>query len=109
MYWVVNKESAVNKEAKDFLNWMVTSEAGQNCIVKDMKMIPAFTNFSVEPEDELAKSIVEFNKAGKTLPWAFTNLPDGFTMDKIGPVFSKFARGEIDKNQMLQQLQDATK
>ncbi|KAI3345055.1 carbohydrate ABC transporter substrate-binding protein [Clostridium botulinum] len=109
MYWVVNKESAVNKEAKDFLNWMVTSEAGQNCIVKDMKMIPAFTNFAVEPEDELAKSIVEFNKAGKTIPWAFTNLPDGFTMNNIGPIFSKFARGEIDKNQMLQQLQDATK
>ncbi len=80
MYWVVNKESAVNKEAKDFLNWMVTSEAGQNCIVKDMKMIPAYTN-----------------------------LPDGFTMNNIGPIFSKFARGEIDKNQMLQQLQDATK
>lgn len=109
MYWVVNKDSSVNKEAKDFLNWMVTSEAGQNSLVKDMKMIPAFTNFTVEPEDELAKSIVEFNKAGKTLPWAFTNLPDGFSMNNIGPVFSKFARGEIDKNQMIQQLQDAIK
>ncbi|NFG42026.1 carbohydrate ABC transporter substrate-binding protein [Clostridium botulinum] len=109
MYWVVNKDSAVNKEAKDFLNWMVTSEAGQTSIVKDMKMIPAFTNFTVEPEDELAKSIVKFNKAGKTIPWAFTNLPDGFTMNNIGPIFSKFARGEIDKTQMIQQLQDASK
>ncbi|WP_315081836.1 ABC transporter substrate-binding protein [uncultured Clostridium sp.] len=109
MYWVVNKDSAVNKEAKDFLNWIVTSEAGQTSIVKGMKMIPAFTNFTVEPEDELAKSIVEFNKAGKTIPWAFTNLPDGFTMNNIGPVFSKFARGDIDKTQMIQQLQDASK
>ncbi|AOR24119.1 ABC transporter substrate-binding protein [Clostridium taeniosporum] len=108
MYWAVNKDSSVNKEAKDFLNWMVTSQAGQESIVKDMNMIPAFTNFKVEPEDELAKSIMKFSKAGKTLPWAFTNLPDGFTLQNVGPVFSKFAKGEIDKTQMLQELQDAT-
>ncbi|MBW6409042.1 ABC transporter substrate-binding protein [Clostridium weizhouense] len=108
MYWAINKDSSVNKEAKDFLNWMVTSPAGQESIVNDMNMIPAFTNFTVEPKDELAKNIVEYNKAGKTLPWAFTNLPDGFTLQNVGPVFSKFAKGEIDKTQMLQELQDAT-
>ncbi|SFD23419.1 ABC transporter substrate-binding protein [Clostridium uliginosum] len=109
MYWVVNKDSAVNKEAKEFLDWMVTSTTGQESIVKDMKMIPAFTNFTTEPDDPLSKSISEFNKAGKTLPWAFTNLPDGFTTEKVGPIFSKFAKGEIDKTQMIQELQDITK
>ena len=111
MYWVVNKDSAVNKEAKEFLDWMVESETGQNAIVNDMNMIPAFTNFKVESSNPLNQSITKFNNEGKTLKWAFTNFPDGFTMDKIGPVFSKFLdtdMGDAAKKEMLQNLQDAS-
>ena len=109
MYWVVNKDSKVNKEAKEFLDWMVTSKTGQESLVKDMNMIPAFTNFTVESDNALNKSISEYNKAGKTLPWAFTNLPDGFSMNNIGPLFSKFLdtdMGAQAKKDMLQGIQD---
>lgn len=111
MYWVVNKDSSVNAEAKAFLDWMVTSDAGQESLVKDMNMIPAFTNFKVESDNSLNQSITEFNKAGKTLPWAFTNLPDGFSMEKIGPLFSTFAgsdMGDAAKTAMLQGIQDVS-
>lgn len=111
MYWVVNKDSAVNKEAKAFLDWMVTSDAGQESLVKDMNMIPAFKGFKVESDNTLNKSISEFNNAGKTLQWAFTNLPDGFTMEKIGPLFSTFAgsdMGDAAKTAMLQGIQDVS-
>ena len=90
---------------------MVESDAGQEALVNDMNMIPAFTNFRVESKSSLNKSITEFNNAGKTLKWAFTNFPDGFTMDKIGPVFSKFLdtdMGADAKKTMLQNLQDAS-
>ncbi|MDR3593702.1 extracellular solute-binding protein [Clostridium sp.] len=112
MYWVVNKDSKVNKEAKDFLDWMVTSQTGQEALVKDMNMIPAFTNFTVESDNPLNKSIAEYNKAGKTLPWAFTNLPDGFSTNNIGPIFSKFLTTDMGaqaKKDMLQAIQDAKK
>lgn len=109
MYWIVNKDSSVNAEAKAFLDWMVTSETGQKALVEDMKMIPAFTNFKIETDDKLAKSIIQYNNAGKTLPWAFTNLPDGFTMENIGPIFSKYAKGEIDQSKMLEEIQALTK
>ncbi|WP_288222258.1 ABC transporter substrate-binding protein [uncultured Clostridium sp.] len=109
MYWTVNKDSAANSEAKAFLDWMVNSESGQKALVEDMNMIPAFTNFKVETGDKLAKSIIEYNNAGKTLPWAFTNLPDGFNKEKLAPIFSKYAKGEIDKTAMLEEIQAATK
>lgn len=109
MYWTVNKDSSANAEAKKFLEWMVTSETGQKALVDDMNMIPAFTNFNVESSDKLAKSIIEYNNAGKTLPWAFTNLPDGFNKEKLAPIFSKYAKGEIDKTAMLEEIQAATK
>lgn len=108
MYWTVNKDSAVKDEAKAFLEWMVTSETGQKSLIEDMNMIPAFNNFTIETDDKLAKSILEFSNAGKTLPWAFTNLPDGFTMEKVGPIFSKYAKGEIDQTQMLEEIQALT-
>lgn len=108
MYWTVNKDSAVKDEAKAFLEWMVTSETGQKSLIEDMNMIPAFNNFTIETDDKLANSILEFSDAGKTLPWAFTNLPDGFTMEKVGPIFSKYAKGEIDQTQMLEEIQALT-
>lgn len=111
MYWVVNKDSAVNKEAKEFLDWMVESQTGQEALVKDMNMIPAFTNFKAESSNPLNKSITEYNNSGNTLKWAFTNFPDGFTMNDIGPVFSKFLNtdmGDAAKKEMLQNIQDAS-
>lgn len=108
MYWTVNKDSAANAEAKAFLDWMVTSETGQKALVEDMSMIPAFTNFNAETQDKLAKSIIEYNNAGKTLPWAFTNLPDGFNKEKLAPIFSKYAKGEINQAAMLEEIQAAT-
>ena len=109
MYWTVNKDSEVNAEARAFLDWMITSETGQKSLIEDMNMIPAFTNFTIESDDQLAQSIVSFNNAGKTIPWAFTNLPDGFSMNEVGPIFSKFAKGEIDKTQMLQEIENLNK
>lgn len=111
MYWVVNKDSKVNKECRDFLNWMVTSKVGQESLINDMKMIPAFTNFDIKSDDQLNASIEEYNKAGNTLPWVFSNYPDGFAMNNLGPQFSKFVKtdmGDAAKTQLLQDLQDQT-
>lgn len=112
MYWVVNKDSKVNAEAKEFLDWMVESQTGQESLVNDMNMIPAFTNFKPESSNTLNKSITEYNKAGKTLKWAFTDFPDGFTMNNIGPVFSKFLdtdMGPDAQKETLQGFKDAVK
>ena len=112
MYWVVNKDSKLNKDAKEFLDWMVSSPTGQEALVKDMNMIPAFTNFNVESDNQLNKSINEYNKAGKTLPWSFTYLPDGFNKNSLAPLFSKFINTDMGaqaKKDMLQGIQDATK
>ena len=108
MYWAVNKDSKVNKEAKEFLDWMVESETGQNALVKDMNMIPAFTNFKPESTEYLNKSINEYNKAGKTLKWTFSGFPDGFTMNNIGPVFSKFLDTDMGDEAQAQALKDMT-
>ena len=112
MYWTVNKDSTVSTEAKEFLNWMVESEDAQKAAVNDMDMISAFTNNKVESENQLNKAISEYNINGKTLTWPVTIFSQGYTMNNIGPTFSKFLdtdMGEKAKADMLQQIQDVPK
>ena len=112
MYWVVNKDSKVNKEAKEFLNWLDESKTAQEALVKDMNIIPAFTNFTVESDDPLNKSISEYNKSGKIISWPITILQQGFTTEKIAPLFSEFIETDMGpkaKKDMLEGIEKASK
>lgn len=45
--------------AKEFLNWMVYSEIGQQMLVKTCSLIPPFRNNPYEPSDPLSRNIYE--------------------------------------------------
>lgn len=112
MYWVVNKDSKVNAEAKAFLNWLSESKVAQEALVNEMNVIPAFTNFTIESNNVLNKSVNKFNKAGKTITWPVTILPQGFAVQKIGPAFSKFVSSDMGtkaKKDLLETIQNAPK
>ncbi|MGG7148232.1 ABC transporter substrate-binding protein [Clostridium butyricum] len=112
MYWVVNKDSKVNTEAKAFLNWLSESKIAQEALVNEMNVIPAFTNFTVESNNVLNKAVNKFNKSGKTIPWPVTMLPQGFAVEKIGPAFSTFVSSDMGikaKKDFLETIQDAPK
>ncbi|CAM4054383.1 ABC transporter substrate-binding protein [Paenibacillus alkaliterrae] len=101
--WVVNNKSSVKQEAKDFLNWMATSDAGKRYTVEEFKFIPAFTNIPFTPEQlgDIAASISEYSKAGKTLPWIWAMLPDGTTQE-FGASIQAYVGGKLTKEQLLQ-------
>lgn len=93
----VSKEMMIDKEqnspeqqeaAKQFLNWLVTSDAGQKAIAVDMKLIPAFTGFAYAPEDPLARSILTYLEAGNTMPTIATLPADHW--EKIGGILQKY-------------------
>ncbi|WP_028609117.1 ABC transporter substrate-binding protein [Paenibacillus harenae] len=101
--WVVNNKSGVKQEAKDFLNWMVTSDAGKRYIVDEFKFIPAFNNipFTSEKLGDIAASISEYSNAGKTLPWIWAMLPDGSTQE-FGASMQAYVSGKMNKEQLLE-------
>ena len=43
--------------AKEFLNWLVYSEIGQQMVVKTCSLIPPFKNNPNEPNDPLSRDI----------------------------------------------------
>ena len=44
--------------AKEFLNWLVYSEIGQQMVVKTCSLIPPFKNNPNEPSDPLSRDIL---------------------------------------------------
>lgn len=51
--------------AKEFLNWIVYSEIGQQMLVKTCNIIPPFANNPYEPSDPLSRDIYEKVHEGK--------------------------------------------
>ena len=101
MYWSINssKDDATKKAAKDFLNWLYTSDKGKDMIVHDFKFIPALKGYdsdNLQPADPLAKDIISYSKDGKTMPWVFMGYPTGWGQNKLGADIQKYISGEIN-------------
>lgn len=108
--WVVHKNSPVKEEAKAFLNWMVSSDIGQKYITEEFKFIPAFTNISADESvlGQLAADIIRYSQEGKTLTWNWFKFPLGeATSNKFADAMQAYIGGQLDKEQMLERMQQA--
>lgn len=103
--WVVynGAPEADKKAAKDFLNWMVTSEEGKKALVEDFKYIPAFKTIEAKGIGPLGEELVKYSKEGKTFPWQFMKYPDGAGQE-FGATLQKYVDGEISKEEAMKAL-----
>ncbi len=104
-YYVLNKESKNLEAAKAFLNYMATNEAGHNYMVNEAKMVPAFTNVTLVPNAPLSADVAKWvAKENGAYTWLQNDMPDGFGMGTIAPIYESFAKGDLDKAAFIQQL-----
>ncbi|RFB12628.1 carbohydrate ABC transporter substrate-binding protein [Bacillus sp. HNG] len=103
--WVLNKNSKHLQEAKDFLNWMVSSETGKRYITEEFAFIPAFDNIEPTGLGDLGLSILEYSKDDKTIPWTWFRWPDGANMEKAAAI-QEYAAGKIDYDELLARFQE---
>ncbi|MDQ0197993.1 ABC transporter substrate-binding protein [Neobacillus ginsengisoli] len=108
--WVVYNKApeADKKAAKDFLNWMVSSEEGKTALVKDFKYIPAFKTIEAKAEDigPLGAELQKYSQEGKTYTWQFMKYPDGAGQE-FGATLQAYVGGQKSKNDAEKAL-DAT-
>ncbi|MDF2814752.1 MAG: transporter substrate-binding protein [Paenibacillus sp.] len=104
--WVVNKNSKVKPEAKEFLNWMVSSDIGKRYMTKEFKFIPAFANIEANPADlgDIATEVLRYSKEGKALGWHWPKYPEGATQE-FGGSMQKYVAGKATRDQMLAEFQ----
>jgi len=106
--WVINKDSPVKQEAKDFLNWMVMSETGQRYMVEKFKFIPAFDHVEGNLEDlgQLANEIIRYTSEGKVMTWNFFKYPGGeASSHQFADAIQAYIAGQKTREETLQSFQ----
>ena len=95
-FYIDNSVSEEQQQAaKDFLNWLVYDEEGQDFLVNECALVPAFSNITLDVSDPLGASVKQFADAGK-LVGNYNYLPDDHYA-KVGASFQKYLAGQIDR------------
>jgi raffinose/stachyose/melibiose transport system substrate-binding protein len=105
-YWVVNKHTtpAKKKEAKKFLNWMVSSKQGKTFMTEHFKFIPAFENMEADHLGPLADEIVRYSKDGKTFSINWFHYPVGVRAE-FSSAMQLYVGKQLNRDQLLQEFQ----
>lgn len=104
-FYVINNNSQMTDEAKAFLEYLAMNENGHNYMVNEAKMIPAFTNVTMVPEAPLSANVTEWlAKENGSYTWLQNDMPEGFGMGTIAPIYENFAKGTLSKAEFLEAL-----
>ena len=95
-FFIDNSVSEEQQQAaKDFLNWLVYDEEGQDFLVNTCALVPAFSNITLPVSDPLGASVKDYAD-NDALTGNYNYLPDDHYA-KIGASFQKYLAGEIDR------------
>ncbi len=109
-FYVINKDSDNIVEAKQFLNDLASTSEGHDYMVNEANMVPAFNSVTLVPATPLSAAVLEWNQAGNAYAWWQNDMPSGFGMDTLGPIYELYAKGVkeaaggIDKAAFIAQM-----
>jgi raffinose/stachyose/melibiose transport system substrate-binding protein len=101
-FYVIDKESKNIAGAKRFLEDMVFTSAGQNYMVVEAGMIPAYSNVSLKPTGQLSMSVQAWTAAGKVYSWSQYYFSGDFRDKTLAPIYNQFANGSITKAKFVE-------
>ena len=95
-FFIDNSVSAEQQQAaKDFLNWLVYEADGQDFLVNQCALVPAFSNITLAVSDPLGSSVKAYADKG-ALTANYNYAPDDHYA-KNGASFQKYLAGQIDR------------
>ncbi len=101
-FYVIDKESKNIAGAKRFLEDMVSTPEGQNYMVVEAGMIPAYSNVSLKPTGQLSMSVQAWTAAGKVYSWSQYYFSGDFRDKTLAPIYNQFANGSITKAKFVE-------
>ena len=97
-----NTTDAERQAAKDFLNWLVYDDAGQEFLVTECALVPAYSNIKKEVVDPLGKSVKAYSDAGALIP-NYNYLPDDHYA-QCGAIFQQYLADQLDREGFADQI-----
>ncbi len=104
--WHVSNTSEHPDVAKDILNWIVTSDAGRNFLLKECQVIPAMKDMEFEGTNPLSKDVAQYITDNNTGLWSWPLWPDGFYNESGKKLQEYISDGKGDVDGTLQSLDD---
>ena len=92
----------LQQAAKDFLNWLVYEADGQDFLVNQCSLVPAFSNITLSVSDPLGASVKSYADKGD-LVGNYNYLPDDHYA-KVGASFQKYLAGQTDRAGFAQEV-----
>ncbi len=104
--WVIYKDSPVADIAKDFLNYMVSTDTGKEYLVSKFRFIPAFSEIPYSAEDlgDIATQIGDYIQKGKTVPWTWHRFPDG-SINEVGACLQAYIGSQMTKDELFEGIE----
>lgn len=105
-YWVVNSQKGeeVQQAAKDFLDWLYTSDAGKDFVLDEFKFIPAYEGYDTERiADPLSQEVYRYSQEGDTIGWVFMASPVGWQEDTMAVNMQRYLSGDISWEEVIEQ------
>lgn len=96
-----DKEKAA---AKEFLNWIVYSEIGQQMIVKTCNVIPPFKNNPYEPQDPLSRDIYAHVQENRAFNASAIVPNDHWSI--LGAAMQKYLAERCDREELIDAIED---
>lgn len=99
-YFSINsKASEADQQATiDFVNWLISSDAGKKAMVEDLGFIPPFNTLTEDeqPADPLARQVIAYmaNDQVQNIPWVFPTFPSQAFKDEFGSALAQYAAGQ---------------
>ncbi len=90
--------------AKEFLNWIVFSEIGQQMLVKTCSIIPPFQNNPYEPNDPLSRDIYEKVHEDKAFNASAIVPNDHWAV--LGAAMQKYLAERSDREELTESIQE---
>ena len=95
-FYLVNARSENVDAALLFLEALAMTPEGHDYTVNGAGMIPAFKSITLQPSGGLSQSVQKWASEGKIYNWKQNDMPSGFGMNGLGPIFTEMASGNID-------------
>lgn len=104
--WHVSNTSEHPDVAKDVLNWIVTSDAGRDFLLKECQVIPAMKDMEFEGSNPLSKDVAQYIADNQTGLWSWPLWPDGFYNESGKKLQEYISDGSGNVDGTLQSLDD---
>ncbi len=107
--WYVNSQAtdAEKQAAKDFLNWLYTSETGTDYLMNQFGFIPVIEGMTNDNLDPISQEVADYTAAGKTIGWATNYYPAGIVDVNLVPVAELFFTSDMTTDEFLDAITQA--